>query len=122
MLTGWGLADRIDVAELLVTELATNVVRATTSSEGLPRYDESGKLPLLWVRLLSDRARLLIEVWDNLSQAYGAPVVRHPGQDEESGRGLEMVEALSEDWGWESVPGWHGKRVWILLGPDVTQR
>ena len=122
VLTGWGLADRIDVAELLVTELATNVVRATTSADGLPRYDESGKLPLLWVRLLSDHARLLIEVWDNLSQAYGAPVVRHPGQDEESGRGLEMVEALSEDWGWESVPGWHGKRVWILLGPDVTQR
>jgi hypothetical protein len=28
-----------------------------------------------------------------------------------------MVEALSEDWGWESVPGWYGKRVWILLGP-----
>ena len=110
------------MAELLVTELATNVVRASTASDGHPRYDDSGKLPLLWVRLLSDHARLLIEVWDNLPQAYGAPVVRHPGQDEESGRGLEMVEALSEDWGWESVPGWHGKRVWILLGPDVAQR
>jgi hypothetical protein len=36
--------------------------------------------------------------------------------DEESGRGLEMVEALSEDWGWESVPGWRGKRVWAFVG------
>ena len=121
-LTGWGLPDRIDVTELLVSELATNVVQATTSPDGLPRYDESGKLPLLWMRLLSDRQRLLIEVWDNLSQAYGAPVVRHPGQDEESGRGLEIVETLAEDWGWETVPGWNGKRVWILLGPDVAQR
>ena len=107
---------------LLVTELATNVVRASTAWDGHPRYDDSGNFPLLWVRLLSDQARLLIEVWDNLPQASRVPVVRHPGQDEESGRGLEMVEALSEDWGWESVPGWHGKRVWILLGPDVAQR
>jgi len=121
VLTGWELPDRIDVAELLVTELATNVVRASTAADGHPRYDDSGKLPLLWVRLLSDHARLLIEVWDNLPQAYGAPVVRHPGEDEESGRGLAMVEALSEDWGWESVPGWYGKRVWVLLGPDVAQ-
>jgi Histidine kinase-like ATPase domain len=117
VLTGWGLADQVDVVELLLSELATNVVQASTAPDGQPRYDESGSLPLLWVRLLSDRARLMIEVWDNLSQAYGAPAIRRPGLDEESGRGLEMVEALSEDWGWESVPNWPGKRVWALVGP-----
>jgi hypothetical protein len=116
VLNGWGLDDQVDVTELLVSELATNVVRASTTSEGNPRYDDEGKLPLLWVRLLSDRSRLMLEVWDNLPQALGAPVVRHPEPDEESGRGLEMVDALSEDWGWESVPGWRGKRVWALLG------
>jgi hypothetical protein len=47
-------------------------------------------------------------------------VVRHPGPDEESGRGLEMIDALSEDWGWESVPGWKGKRVWAVLLTPVT--
>ena len=26
------------------------------------------------------------------------------------------IDVLSEDWGWESVPGWNGKRVWALLG------
>ncbi len=117
VLSCWGLADRIDVAELVLSELATNVVQATTGPDGHPRYDESGRLPLLWVRLLSDRARLMVEVWDNLPRAQGVPVVRHPGPDEESGRGLEMVEALSEDWGWESVPGRPGKRVWALVGP-----
>lgn len=120
VLTGWDLADRVDIAELLLSELATNVVQASTGPDGHPRYDESGSLPLLWVRLLSDRVRLLIEVWDNLSQAYGAPTVRHPGLDEESGRGLEMVAALTEDWGWETVPDWPGKRVWALVGPDAT--
>jgi hypothetical protein len=119
VLTGWGLAGQIDIAELLLSELATNVVRASTDPDGHPRYDESGRLPLLWVRLLTDRTRLMLEVWDNLPQSYGAPAIRHPGQDEESGRGLEMVEALSEDWGWESVSGWSGKRVWALINPDA---
>jgi anti-sigma regulatory factor (Ser/Thr protein kinase) len=119
VLNGWGLTGQLDVTELLVSELATNVVRASTAKDGHPRYDDEGKLPLLWVRLLSDRARLMIEVWDNLPQVLGAPVVRHPEPDSESGRGLEMVDTLTEDWGWESVPGWRGKRVWALLGPSV---
>ena len=32
-------------------------------------------------------------------------------------RGLEIVDTLSEEWGWENVPGWNGKRVWALLVP-----
>ena len=115
VLTGWGLAGLADVTELLVSELTTNVVQASTGPDGSPRYDAEGKLPLLWVRLLSDRFRVMVEVWDNLPAALGAPVVRHPGPDEESGRGLEMVDTLSEDLGWENVPGWNGKRVWALL-------
>lgn len=115
VLTGWGMTALAEVTELLVTELTTNVVRASTGVDGRPRYDMEGRLPLLWVRLLSDRSRVMLEVWDNLPTAYGEPVVRHPGPGEEGGRGLEMLEALSADWGWENVPGWHGKRVWALL-------
>jgi hypothetical protein len=116
VLSGWGLARLTDVTELLVSELTTNVVQAATGPDGNPRYDTAGKLPLLWVRLLSDQYRLMVEVWDNLPEALGKPVLGHAGPDEESGRGLEMVDALSEDWGWESVSGWTGKRVWVLLG------
>jgi anti-sigma regulatory factor (Ser/Thr protein kinase) len=115
VLNGWGLEELSDVTALLVSELTTNVVQAATDAEGNSRYDDEGKLPLLWVRLLSDRARLLIEVWDTLPAALGAPAVRHPGPDEESGRGLEMTDALAEDWGWEAVPGWNGKRIWAVL-------
>lgn len=115
VLTGWGMAGLTDVTELLVSELITNVVQASTGPEGNPLYDDEGNLHLLWVRLLSDRTRLLIEVWDNLPGALGAPTVRDAGPEHESGRGLAMVDTLCDDWGWENVPGWSGKRVWALL-------
>lgn len=111
----WGLDDLSDVTELLVSELSTNVVRASTNPDGTPRYTEDGSLPVLWIRLLSDRSRLLIEVWDTVPATLGAPVARHPEADEESGRGLEIIENLAEDWGWETVPGWNGKKVWAVL-------
>ena len=114
-LDGWGLDALADVTELLVSELSTNVVRAATNPDGALRYDADGKIPLLWIRLLCDHVRLMIEVWDTLPSALGAPAMRHPDQDEESGRGLELIEALSDDWSWEAVPGWHGKRVWAIL-------
>jgi hypothetical protein len=114
-LRAWGLDDLTDVTELLVSELSTNVVRASTDPDGAPRYDDDGKLPLLWIRLLFNHERLMVEVWDTLPAALGAPVARHPEADEESGRGLEIIETLAEDWGWESVPGWAGKKVWATL-------
>jgi hypothetical protein len=114
-LSGWRLDSLIDITELLVSELTTNVVQASTDITGNLVYDADGKLPVLWVRLMSDRVRLVVEVWDTLPEMLGAPTVRHPDWDDESGRGLAILEALAEDWGWESVPGWHGKRVWAIL-------
>jgi anti-sigma regulatory factor (Ser/Thr protein kinase) len=114
-LNGWGLDSLADVSELLVSELTTNVVRAATNPDGTLRYDAEGKIPLLWIRLLCDHVRLMIEVWDTLPAALGAPVARHPEPDEESGRGLEIIETLAEEWGWETVPGWVGKKVWAIL-------
>jgi anti-sigma regulatory factor (Ser/Thr protein kinase) len=114
-LSDWGLDALTEVTELLVSELSTNVVRAATTPDGTPRYDAAGKLPLLWIRLLSDGSRLMVEVWDTVPTALGAPVTRHPEPNEESGRGLEIIEMLAEDWGWETVPGWSGKKVWATL-------
>lgn len=117
VLEGWGMAPLTDTSELIASELTTNVVRAATSSDGEPLYDEEGGLPLLWLRLLSDGVSIMIEVWDNLPVMFGAPVVQNASPDDESGRGLRMVDILTEDWGWEKVPGWDGKRVWALLIP-----
>jgi hypothetical protein len=117
VLEGWNMAALADTTELIASELTTNVVQAATRIDGSPRYDEEGSLPLLWLRLLCDDGHLMIEVWDNLPEVLGAPAVQHPDPDEEHGRGLAMVDILSADWGWESVPGWNGKRVWALLRP-----
>ena len=115
VLEGWGMSPLAHTTQLIASELTTNVVRAATDPEGAPLYDEESGLPLLWLRLLSDGASVMIEVWDNLPAVLGAPVVQHASPDDESGRGLQMVDILTEDWGWEKVSGWDGKRVWALL-------
>jgi hypothetical protein len=38
----WGLAGLAEAAELIVSELVTNAVRASTAPDGHPRYDGAG--------------------------------------------------------------------------------
>ncbi len=115
VLAGWDLSAMTGDAEIIVSELTTNVVMAATGPGGMPAYDDQGRLPVVWLRLLSDRHWLLIQAWDNLPEVLGTPVARRAGPDDETGRGLEITESLSEQWGWETVPGWRGKCVWALL-------
>jgi hypothetical protein len=114
VLKGWGLAELAADAELVIGELSANVVQAAAGPDGRPRYD-AGRLPVLWLRLLSDRVRVRVEVWDDLPLSCGVPVRRQAGEDDESGRGLELVDALTKDWGWETVPSHYAKRVWATL-------
>ena len=114
ILDEWNLATVADPAELIVSELVTNSVQATADEDGRPRYGEAG-LPVVHLRLASDRARVLVEVWDSVP---GVPAARRAGPDEEGGRGLALVEAMSDCWGWTTVPGWSGKVVWAELRPQ----
>lgn len=114
ILDEWNLASLDDPAELIVSELVTNSVQATADKDGRPRYGETG-LPVVHLRLASDHARVLIEVWDSVP---GAPAARQAGPDEEGGRGLALVEALSDHWGWTTMPDWPGKAVWAELRPQ----
>jgi Histidine kinase-like ATPase domain len=107
----WGLAKAADAAGLVVSELLTNSIRACTDPDGRPRYDDAA-LPVVHLRLASDRARVLVEVWDSVRHA---PVARRAGPDEEGGRGIALVQALSDRWDWATVPGWPGKVVWAEL-------
>jgi Histidine kinase-like ATPase domain len=111
VLDEWGLPGAAESAGLVVTELLTNSVRACTGPDGRPRYD-GDILPVVHLRLASDGARVLIEVWDSVQHA---PVARRAGPDEESGRGIALVQALSDRWDWGTVPGWPGKVVWAVL-------
>ena len=115
VLAGWGLGDLTEDCELIASELTSNVIRSATGPDGHPRYDDQGRLPLLWLRLLAGRMRLRIEVWDNLAPKLGEPVQRHVSTTDESGRGLEIIGGLSQDWGWDYIPGHNAKRVWALL-------
>ena len=110
-----GVPDLPDVSELIASELSTNVVRLATGQDGSAVYQADGRLTQIWLRLMSDRAQVRIEVWDKLPPSAGVPVLRHPEESEEHGRGLQMVDRLSRDWGWNPVPGMRAKLVWTLL-------
>lgn len=118
VLGGWDLArvnDLGDLTALVVSELATNVVLLATGAGGSPLFQADGRLTELWLRLMSDRALLQIEVWDNLPASAGLPTLRHPGQEEEHGRGLALVDEFSHRWGYDQIPGLQAKSVWALL-------
>jgi anti-sigma regulatory factor (Ser/Thr protein kinase) len=69
------------------------------------------------LRLSSDQVRVLIEVWDgNPHPPATRPVNADgvPALDEAGGRGLFLVEALSQRWSWYPVAQ-EGKCVWCEL-------
>jgi len=118
ILASWGLGGFTDDCELIASEFAANVIRAAAGPDGHPRYDGHGRLPVLWVRLLSNRTQVRVEVWDNLAPERGVPSPRVAATYDESGRGLELVGQLSHDWGWERLPGQDAKCVWALLNGE----
>jgi anti-sigma regulatory factor (Ser/Thr protein kinase) len=104
MLVAWELPAMTDTVELLVSELVTNAVAATGLIED--RADGcTASSVYLCLSLLE--GVLLIEVWDVSSAAPLKRVVA----DDESGRGLLLVETLSKDWGCRTL-GFSGKIVW----------
>jgi hypothetical protein len=52
--------------------------------------------------------RVLIEVWDDIPEA---PLAEQADPDDESGRGLMLIEAVCDRRSWATVPGWTGKVV-----------
>lgn len=107
VLTIWQMRGLRDVAELVVSELVTNVVVASTEPDGkTPRYFD-GVLPVYQVGLFSDRAELLIEVFDIVP---GLPTLRNASPNDAHGRGLSLVEAMTGG-RWGSFPHRSGKVV-----------
>ncbi|MFE9774850.1 SpoIIE family protein phosphatase [Streptomyces sp. NPDC005931] len=92
----WGARDRADEVELAADELVTNALMHT----------EGAAVVTLRALTGSDR-RLRVEVEDSSS---ALPRRREAGDSGVSGRGLLLVEALSDVWGVEARGG--GKCVW----------
>jgi anti-sigma regulatory factor (Ser/Thr protein kinase) len=108
----WNLPSVADSIELVVSELVTNAVRASTGPDGQPKYDARTGLPLVHLKLSSDWACVLIEVWD---QDPRMPSAKAAGPDDESGRGLMLVEALCGRWGCATPTDSDDKVVWAEL-------
>ena len=90
---------------LLVSELATNVVRHG------PLLEREFEVA---VTALADGS-CLIEVSD---EGRMEPRLRVVGEWEETGRGLHLVENIAAAWGvWSR--GRHGKTVWALVLADT---
>jgi len=105
----WGITELGEQVELLTSELTTNAVRGSRALEPATPIR-------LW--LLSDKAHVVILVWDGNPLP---PVRAEVGEDAESGRGLVIVEAISEEWGWYPDGDLGGKWVWCrVAGNDQT--
>ena len=98
----WGLRELADDAALIVSELMTN---AADASAMLPER------PPVVLRLTAGQSSVLIEVWDQ------SPLDLEPREadaDDECGRGLAVVAALSTQWGSERTER-RRKVVWAEL-------
>ncbi|MFI6080128.1 SpoIIE family protein phosphatase [Streptomyces sp. NPDC051217] len=92
----WGAQDRSDDIELVADELMTNALTHTDGDA------------IVTVRVLSGaERRLRLEVEDRSS---ALPRIRDAGETGVSGRGLVLVDVLSDEWGVESRGS--GKCVW----------
>ena len=107
-LRDWGLWSLAEDAESIVGEFVANAVTHATA-EAPP--DRKGGAENLGLRLLRRTGEVICAVLD---PSDVAPVLRAPGGAEEAGRGLQMVDALSDVWGWSPVAG-RGKAVWAIL-------
>lgn len=91
-----------DSVNLMVSELATNAL-VHASSGFVVSIDRSG-------------AAVTISVTD---RGDGAPALQSPSSSEPHGRGLRIVEALSDEWGITSTDG-TGKTVWFRVALRST--
>jgi two-component sensor histidine kinase len=110
MLTCWGLEALADDAEMIVDELVVNAVLHGTRA-GLTRPSLGTGLTVLRLCMLRRAGEVMLAVVDPGNET---PMPRQPDWGGESGRGLQIVGALSHVWGWSPIAG-HGKAVWAVL-------
>jgi anti-sigma regulatory factor (Ser/Thr protein kinase) len=88
----------IDSVAVMVSELATNSVRHADSD--------------FTVTIDRDGDRVRVAVADAGSRL---PSLRTPEPSEHSGRGLQIVDALADEWGVTEMADRAGKSVWFVL-------
>ncbi len=92
-------SDSVDDVTLVASELIGNAIRHAGG--------DRDAWVVLWV--VQDGG-VTVSVED---PSHDLPVRRNPGPDATSGRGLAIVDTLSQDWGVEHTA--RGKRVWATV-------
>jgi hypothetical protein len=110
LLTAWGLSYLCEDAELIIAELVGNAVRHGLRTAPQVVASDS-QVPALRLCLLPRVGEVMLAVTDPSSEA---PSPQPASADGESGRGLQIVGALSHIWGWSPLDG-TGKAVWAVL-------
>ena len=105
----WQVPVDLDAALLLTSELVTNAIRHEAGQ---------GAQPVV-LAIASSRGRLRVDVHDT---SRSLPAVAEVPADAETGRGLLLVETLSDEWGFYRTPA--GKAVYFTLAfePDKTDQ
>lgn len=106
-LVGWCDDEQLDAVALCVSELVTNAVVHAGSA---PRILVHVRPPVIHVEISDD--------------SDAGPVVRGASTEDTSGRGVSILSALSDRWGWRRRSG-GGKTVWFdvvgALGPAARR-
>jgi len=109
----WGLSGDAGDVVVAVSELVTNALRH--GLEGLPQ-----PLPLCPIQLVlvGHPRRLVVSVTDPSARAP-EPLPSEPDRFVEGGRGLVVVGAISDAWGWARLAT-GGKAVWAAFDLRVS--
>jgi hypothetical protein len=111
ILRRWGMAQLSPDIAIVVSELMTNALRHALPASG----DTRPRRPIR-LGLLQPGRCVLCAVAD---PSKAAPAPRTPGSLAETGRGLNIICALSDQWGC-TTPNDAGKVVWALFRPQLT--
>jgi anti-sigma regulatory factor (Ser/Thr protein kinase) len=106
----WGTAERSQDIVVVVSELLTNALR-----HALPGSGQAGPRGSIRLGLLQPGPCVLCAVAD---PSEAAPVPQTPGSLAETGRGLRIICALSDRWGY-TIQSDTGKIVWAMFYPRL---
>lgn len=90
----WGLPEAVETAELLVSEVVTNAIRHAHTHHVVLRLVRTDAL-----------------LWEVSDDDHELPTLLSAGREDETGRGLRVVDALAREWG--SSRSADGKTVWF---------
>lgn len=109
----WGVTDRSEDVGAVVAELLSNAVRHALSDE--PQTGGAIRWRPIQLGLLHPGPCVLCAVADPSTLS---PVRLSPDWRDEGGRGLQLIESLSDHWGFCPLPEGQGKVVWAAFATN----